>query len=377
MTAVLSTNGTAVHVEDAPPTRLLVATTRGAAVLERDELGAPWRKAGRVLEGHHLSSLMVTPDGAIWAGVHNGGLFRSTDDGVTWEQRDSGITVPHVYSLGCRETDTGVTLYVGTEPVGIFRSTDDGASWQELPAIKSVPDHEKWSFPPPPHWPHTKSFLFDPRDPGTFYVAIEQGALLKTQDGGESWTEIDSFSRPDDPWYKDVHRILYRPSDPDELIMLTGIGLYVSPDAGETWDRRTDGDFRIGYPDQIILSPLDENVMFMCGANGNPTVWRRTHQANGWILRTRDGGKSWEEANQGLPVMAQANIEAFTASYFPGGYELYAGNTDGEVYASSDDGDSWQMVADDLEPVSKGGHFRTLQQVAGQQVAAQQVAASA
>ena len=363
MTAVVSTNGPGVHACDVAPVKLLVATTNGAAVIEREGLGAPWRSTGRVLEGKPLSSLMIAPDGGVFAGVHNGGLYFSGDDGVTWESRSRGITVEHVYSLGYRKDGEAATLYAGTEPVGLFKSHDNGVNWEELPAIKTVPDHDKWRSPPPPHYPHTNTFLFDPRAPETFYVSIEQGALLKTLDGGRSWRELDSFSRSDDEWYKDVHRLVYRPSNPNEVYMLTGIGLYCSYDAGETWERRTDSSFRIGYPDQLILSPNDDSLMFMCGAVGNPTVWRRTHAANGWVLRTRDGGRTWEDANRGLPVMSRSNIEAFTAACYPGGYELYAGNTDGEFYTSADEGETWSLLAGGLAPVSKGGHFRTLQQV--------------
>lgn len=364
MTAILSTNGVATVFTSTPPTKLLVATTNGAAVLERGRPDAPWSVTGRVLDGHHLSSLMVTPDGTVFAGVHNGGLHRSFDDGVSWTQADHGITVPHVYSLGYREEEQRVTLYVGTEPVGLFRSRDMGANWEELPSITSVPNNDRWSFPPPPHHAHTKGFLFDPRDPATIYVTIEQGALLKTVDGGETWRELEEFSRPDDEWYKDVHRLLSKPTNPDEIYMLTGIGLYCSYDAGETWVRRTDQTFRIGYPDQLIMSPHDDDLMFMCGAGGNPISWRKSHHATGWVLKTHDGGRTWQDANQGLPVMARSNIEAFTAAYYPDGYELYAGNTDGEVYASRDEGETWTLIADQLEPVSKGGHFKVIRNAA-------------
>jgi len=360
MTAILSTNGVGTLFSSEPPRKLLVATTEGAAVLERKGLGDPWMHTGQVLTDRHISALMVVGNGSIFAAAHNGGLFRSDDDGMTWESIGDDITMPQVYSLGVRELEDGAVLYAGTEPVGLFESRDNGATWAELPAIKSVPGHERWSFPPPPHDAHTKSFLFDLRHPDTFYVTIEQGALLKTEDGGQSWRELDEFSRPDDEWYKDVHRLISLPSDPDEIYMLTGIGLYCSQDAGETWQRRTDQSFRIGYPDQLILSPQDERLMFMCGAGGNPTTWRKSHRADGWVMRTRDGGRSWEEANKGLPVMAKSNIEAFSACCYPGGYELYAGNTDGEIYSSDDDGETWTRIAEALRPVSKGTHYRVI-----------------
>ena len=51
-------------------------------------------------------------------------------------------------------------------------------------------------------------------------LGIEQGALLKTTDGGASWRELGSFSKADDEVYKDVHRLLLRPSNPDELFLV-------------------------------------------------------------------------------------------------------------------------------------------------------------
>lgn len=363
MAVYLSTNGPTQSTSDAPPRRLLVATTHGINVIERQGVSSPWETTGRVLEDKHVSALMEVPrGGGIFAGVHNGGLYHSADDGRTWQRRSDGITIEHVYSLGYREHADGVTLYAGTEPVSLFRSRDNGLHWEHLPAIGTVPGHEKWTFPPPPHLAHTKSFKFDERDPDTFFVTVEQGALLQTRDGGQTWREIDSFYRADDKWYKDIHRVVSHPSNPDELYMVTGMGAYRSGDGGATWDSLTGLDFRIGYPDQLIFAPDGSDVLFMSGAERDPSSWRTSHQAHGTVMRSRDRGRTWEDASQGLPQKTRANIEAFNAAVYPGGYLLFAGNTDGEVYASENGGDSWQQIAAGLKPVSKGGHFRNLQQ---------------
>jgi photosystem II stability/assembly factor-like uncharacterized protein len=364
MTVCLSTNGPSVFFCDVPPTKLLVATTHGINVLQRRDPDAEWSATDRVLDGKHVSALMIEPrNGGIFAGVHNGGLYFSADDGTNWERRTSGLTIEHVYSLAYAADRDGVTLYAGTEPVSLFRSRDNGLSWEELPEIGRVPGREHWTFPPPPHIAHTKGLTFDPRNPKVICASIEQGALLKTTDGGMSWRELGSYYRPDDTWYKDVHRLVCRPSNPDELFMATGIGLYHSPDAGETWERQTGIDFTIGYPDQLILSPLDDRTMFMSGAGRDPSTWRNSHHADGTVLRTRDGGVTWDSANRGLPQASRANIEAMNAAAYPGGYVLFAGNTDGEVFASEDGGDNWVRIAAGLKPVSKGGHFRNLQPV--------------
>src|ERR1035437_6263852 len=109
MTVCLSTNGPSVFHADAPPTKLLVATVTGVDVLERAGAGNPWRVVGHVLDGKHVSALMIEPKHAgIFAGIHNGGLYFSGDDGATWERRSQGITIEHVFSLGYREDGNGV-----------------------------------------------------------------------------------------------------------------------------------------------------------------------------------------------------------------------------------------------------------------------------
>ena len=359
MLVCLSTNGPLVYRGGTPPVRLLVATLDGIVIVERSSLDQPWRITGSALEGKHVSSLMFEPQHrGLFAGIHDGGLYFSPDKGTTWEPRSNGLTIEHVFSLGYVTELESVALYAGTEPVSLFSSNDYGKTWRELPALARVPGSDKWSFPGPPQIPHTKSFAFDPRDAKTFYACIEQGALLKTVDAGVSWHEIDSYSRADDVWYRDVHRLTLRPSNADEFFLTTGVGLYHSTDAGTNWRHLTDRSFRIGYPDHLVFSPSDDRVMFMSGAVLDPTSWRRSKQAKGTVLRSRDLGRNWEPANDGLPVDARANIEALCLYSYPGGFSLFAGNTEGEVYCSEDAGERWSRIASGLKPISKGGHYR-------------------
>ena len=361
MTVCLSANGVNVYRSDAAPTRLLIATLGGVNVLTRDKPGAPWRTAGLVLEGKHVSALAAEPtQGRLFAGVHGGALYFSADAGATWQQRGDGITINHVYSLGYGVRDGRLTLYAGTEPVGLFRSDDYGASWRELAAIRAMPGNEKWDFPGPPHIAHVKSITVDPRDPESVYAAVEQGGLMKSTDGGKSWRELDGYAKPDDAVYHDIHRTVPVPARPDEMFMTSGCGLYRSGDAGETWQHLTDRKFRIGYPDAFVVSPRDDRVMFMAGAGTDPFGWRKTGKANGTVMRTTDAGRTWQEANRGMPV-GRANVEAMGMASYPGGFCLFAGNTDGEVYCSEDGGESWARIAAGLKPVSKGAHYRLVQ----------------
>lgn len=360
MIAVLSPNGQNVRRGATPPSRLLVATLRGVTLLERTPTG--WSDRGRVLDGVHCSSLLVLPDAdVVVAGTHSGGLFVSDDGGTTWERRTNGLEIEHVFSLACApRPDGGTTLYAGTQPVGVFRSDDLGRNWTALPGIAAMPGREKWWFPGPPHQPHVKTLAVHPEDPRIIYAGVEQGALLRSTDGGASWRELDAYSSPEDKYYRDVHLLVLSPGRPDELFLTTGIGLYFSPDAGERWERLTRSDFRIGYPDHLIVSPRDDRELFLAGASADPTTWHDSHRADGTVMRSPDRGRTWVAASDGLPQGGRANIEAMSVAIAPNGFTLFAGNTDGAVFASDDGARHWTQVADGLAPVSKVGHYRHL-----------------
>jgi photosystem II stability/assembly factor-like uncharacterized protein len=362
MIACLSPNGQNLNRGDAPPTRLLVATLRGVSVLERAGPGTPWIDRGRVLDGHHCSSLMIEPRrGGVFAGMHSGGLYFSPDGGKTWVPRMQGITIKHVFSLGYAHHGNATVLYAGTEPASMFRSDDYGESWIELPGVKETAGREKWSFPSPPHFAHVKTMTIDPRNPKIIYAGVEQGDLLKTTDGGVTWRVLDDYSKPSDWTYRDIHLVVVHPENSNELYMTTGMGLYRSLDAGETWTLEVDNSFCIGYPDHLIVSPRDGNSMFMAGAGANPGIWQKSHRAEATIMRTRDRGKTWTDASKGLPDDRRANVEAMSLAAFPGGFALFAGTTDGEVFASEDEALSWTSIARALAPITKGNHYRPLQ----------------
>jgi photosystem II stability/assembly factor-like uncharacterized protein len=365
MTVCLSTNGVNVHRADAAPTKLLVATAGGVAILRRERPDGAWQLTETALRNLHPSALVMESRGkGIFAGIHNGGLYFSADDGVTWERRTSGLHIEHVFSLRAVYGADGTAILAGTEPVSLFKSLDYGMRWEELPAIHQVPNTERWTFPGPPHVAHAKTLAIDPRDSNVMYAGIEQGGLLATSDGGASWREIDSYYTPEDMWYRDIHQVVLRPGHPDEIFMNTGIGFYHSPDRGQTWEHRTGPDARIGYPDQLVFSPMDDNTLFISGAHRDPTTWRKAGTADSMVIKSDDAGRTWHEAGAGLPSPMRHNIEAMAVAAYPGGFTLFIGDTGGSVYCSEDQAASWSQIASGLAPISKGAHYRAFQPAA-------------
>jgi len=350
-----------VYRGNAAATRLLVGTAKGVSMLERSP-GKDWSLTGMTLDGPHISSMLIEPvRGGVFAGVHGGGVFYSADQGRSWEERSAGLRINHVFSLGCAVVNGQPIIYAGTEPVSAFRSRDDGKSWEECPDLRDMEGKEKWIFPMPPHIAHAKTITVDPRDPKTIYIGVEQGGLFKTVDGGNSWRELDSYSKPEDEAYRDIHQIVLRPNHPDEVFLTSGNGLYRSKDGGETWEQMTQRrTFRLGYPDKLIFSPRDDRTMYMCGSLGNPGTWIQLHTADATVMVSRDLGESWTKVATGLPEPLTANLEAMCLYASPSGFDLFGGTTDGKIYFSDDGAENWRLIAGDLAPVSKVAHFRLL-----------------
>jgi len=354
MSVCLSHGGPSVYKSLAPSSELLVATTDGLFFLAPAEPNAQWRVNRQALQGKHISALLIESSlGILFAGTHGDAIYASRDQGQTWERKARGLRFPDVYSLNFVQAGGQLRLYAGTEPAHLFVSTDLGESWRELPSVRSVPGVDAWTFPAPPHIAHVKNVTFDPRSAETIYASIEVGGLLKSVDGGGTWQVSEGV-------YPDVHRAVIPPSQAESLYVTGGNGIYHSPDGGKTWEHLTNRSIRIGYPDAFIIHPERENLVFTAGAINSPGSWRKTGTANSRIGRSHDGGRTWEILHQGLPEHIRGNIEAMTMNVWPGGFNLFAGTTDGEVFYSADEGERWSTIIGGLPAISKGGHYRNL-----------------
>ncbi len=376
MAVCLSHGGPSLYrTVDSDP-RMLVATIDGIVFLERS--GVRWSVASHGLEGLHISALMIEPGGGrVFAGTHpqgrdgllegrplaarngsvrdgrGGGLFASDDGGKTWTHKDAGIGGDNYFVLNCTGNPEGMLVYAGTEPAHLYVSRDLGESWEELSALREVPNVQSWTYPGPPHVAHVKNVAFDPRNSGVIYAAVEVGGLFKSTDAGKSWTPLSGI---DD----DVHRVTVSPIHPEQVFVATGAGLYRSFDEGTTWERLTDREDRIAYPDALILHPEEDGLAYTAGAIAAPGGWRDTHDADARIARTRDHGYAWEVLGNGLPEHIRGNVEAMAMNLWSDGFHLYAGTTDGDVFASDDGGDTWDTIVTGLAPISVGGHFKRL-----------------
>jgi photosystem II stability/assembly factor-like uncharacterized protein len=348
---LLSPGGTCAQRQDRPSHSLVVGTVDGIAIFER---AGPkqWALRHKALEGCFVSALTRLEDGALVAGTHGLGVARSDDGGMTWRLVNAGLSHYDVWVVKAEPLAGAECLFAGTLPAHLFMSVDGGASWRELTALTTVPSAPQWMFPPPPHVGH----VLDIAAIGErLYVGIEVGALLRSDDGGASFVEL-----PVNPDVSevDIHRLALHPQRPDRIIAATGWGMIYSDDRGATWRKGTALP-GIHYPVPLVMHPDDPELLFVAGGEGWPPNWYQIGRSRAKIARSRNGGETWERLLGGLPDGQRPSYGGLALESWPGGFAVYAADTDGQIYESTDGGDTWSVIAE-AAPLSKGEQYRGL-----------------
>jgi photosystem II stability/assembly factor-like uncharacterized protein len=357
----LSPGGQMITAGESANDKLLVGTAKGIFSFARRN--GSWVHEKTFLPHEHVSALLFEQSsGMLFAATYGTAHYASKDLGQTWERMDRGIGGLEVYTLACRHIDGRPRLYAGTQPAHLFYSDDLGRNWTELPGFREVPGVERWTFPGPPHQAHLKRLAFTHARPDTIYAAVEVGGFLKSEDGGKTWKTVSRLN-------PDAHQVFVPDSDAEAvyLVMPTTnagpedlAGICVSRDGGESWTSLTPRDFRIGYVDSFLVHPRNARLMFTAGGKTGPGTWRKLHTADARVARSRDGGDTWEILNDGLPEHIRANIEAMAMDVWDGGFALFAGTTDGDVFYSCTEGDRWERIVQGIGPVSKAHHHHNL-----------------
>ena len=290
------------------------------------------------------------------------GVYRSEDLGETWTEAagapvrfpsDLGSSVERVWQItvgGAAEPDV---VYAGTQPSALFRSEDRGESFALVRPLWDHPHREHWGAGFGGQAIH--SVLPHPTDADRLAVAMSTGGVYRTTDGGASWDPanrgIKAYFLPD-PWPaygQCVHKIAAHPAAPHRLFAQNHHGVYRSDDWGDEWVSIADGlpaDF--GFP--IVVHPRRPETVFVFPLVADGERIPPAGQARVW--RSDDAGDHWEPSAAGLPdhFFAAVMRDAMTAddAEQPG---LYVGARDGSVFASTDDGTTWQQIVAHLPDV--------------------------
>ena len=322
-------------------TQITVATDNGLLVAR--SRNGEWRSA-EYLDSNDVQALAADPlrPAVMYCGTFGQGLWRSDDAGDSWRPVGAGITEPQVMSVAVsvpeRVGDEGV-VYAGTEPSTLFRSTDGGATWHDCAALRALPSAPTWSFPPRPYTSHVRCITLDPHTPGVLTLCIEAGALVRSTDAGETWTD----RVPTGPW--DTHTLLVHPDAPDRLyaaagdgFMRPGTGYAESDDAGASW-RRIGKGLAQHYLWGAAVDPADPETVIISAAR-SPNQAHNPTAAESFVYRR--SGDGWQPCGDGMPVGAGMLAAVLATNAAEPGVFYAAANTG--LYRSADAGRSWSSL---------------------------------
>jgi photosystem II stability/assembly factor-like uncharacterized protein len=307
-------------------TQLAAATGAEVALLE---LGAGSSQARLAAAGTGIACLARDPrdPSFLLGGGRGAGIWRSVDAGASWETVD--FPQPDVFSVAVSAADGAV--YAGCEPSMLFVSRDRGESWAELASLREIPSAPTWSFPPRPWTSHVRWIAPSPHDPGLLLVGIELGGVMRSEDGGATWSD----HRPGA--YTDCHSLAWHPTASGRVYEAAGQGAALSVDGGATWEAADAGRDR-HYIWAVAVDPADPDRWLVSASTG-PFAAHGRGSAQAAIYRRRGTGP-WEPLAGGLPQPLDAM--PYTLAFADG--LVVTGLADGTVYESPDAGDSWRRV---------------------------------
>ncbi|WP_423916226.1 hypothetical protein [Candidatus Poriferisodalis sp.] len=229
------------------------------------------------------------------------GLFASDDGGRTWSVTQ--LTDYDVWQV--RAASNGL-LYASTEPAHLFRSDDLGETWTEIESFANLPEAAAWCVPVEPPMPgRARALAIDEDDPNRIWVGVEVGGVARTTDGGQTWTVDLPGGNPD------LHMMFPHPAEAGVLFITTGYG-------------RFDG--------------IAEEI-----------------EGNAGVFRSDDYGRTWEYAWKGITprysrpmCIDRRSPYSVTVASAPTAFSHYRddGGAGAALYRSDDQSRSWRSLCD-------------------------------
>ena len=358
--------------------RVLVGTRKGAFVLTSDGKRERWDVNGPHFAGweiYHLKGSPADPN-RLYASQSTGWfgqlIQRSNDAGKTWEPVGNKFVydgtpgthqwydgTPHpwaferVWHLEPSLSDPD-TAYAGVQDAALFRTTDGGQSWQELAGLRTHESGPNWAPGAGGLCLHT--IVIDPSNPQRIFVAISAAGAFRTDDGGTTWRPInrglksEGIPNPTAEVGHCVHRIAMHRSRPNVLFMQKHWDVMRSDDGGDSW-REVSGNLPTDFGFPIDVHAHEPETIFVVPIKSDSEHFPPDGKLR--VYRSRSGGNEWEALGKGLPdrdcyVNVLRDAMAVDSLDSCG---VYFGTTGGQVYCSPDGGDTWSAIVRDLPPV--------------------------
>ena len=279
-----------------------------------------------------IMSVSMSPsfefDSTAFAGTLHSGIYRTTDDGDSWSQVALGLLHHRFLSVEVSPTFArDSTVFAGAHGT-VYRSTDGGESWEQLNGGESLSDGRVEALAVSP------AFGSD----GTVFAGAGIGGVLRSTDEGSSWNQVHRAAP-----IRNIRAVAPAPdfaTDPTVFLAPSGGGVLKSTDGGRMW-LQVDVGLSEGsiqeweLPDvwSISVSPTfgEDSVVFLGSSSG--------------VFRTANGGEEWVQLPGGGRGVATPAVVVSPA--YAEDSTVFAGTFDG-LFQSNDGGLSWRRTNDGL-----------------------------
>jgi photosystem II stability/assembly factor-like uncharacterized protein len=326
-----------------------VAGTVGRSDKDKGAVGVFRRDAGsgaweQVIMDCDSNVVYVHPTdpNIVFAGTHDG-VYRSTDRGKTFKRASFPDKNMQIWSF-LVDAGNPKLVYAGGSPVAVYRSEDSGETWRKLPD-PNMPTRCVMPFAC-----RVMRMAQHPSKPGTIFAALEVGGVMRTTDGGESWTDCSTdlirlaqkphlkskiVSDTSDEGMLDGHAIAISAADPDAVIVAVRMGLFRTADGGRTWQDMEVGRFSpTTYGRDIQVSASDPNTLYSA-------LSVAAASKDGAVYRSQDKGNTWQRFDK---VQVHGTIMSVAPHHTDPRQVYLAARYDGEIFGTLDGGESWQFM---------------------------------
>jgi photosystem II stability/assembly factor-like uncharacterized protein len=278
-----------------------ISTDGGQTWSNADSYFPTWYVEGLAIHPNQPDTVLVGANFFPW-----GGVYKRTSSTASFALKASGMDDTFVLRIE-QDPNNSSTLYAATWGGGAFRSDDSGNTWYPLYAFPYIYDIEATRGP-------TGTILYA----GTFY---SDWGVLKSYDGGYSWTEI-SWGYDSDISF-DIESL---DGSSTNLLAATAWGVQYSTNGGQSWT--TANGLNDGVVLKLAVSPTSPSNVLAATYGGG--VWRSTNY-----------GQGWSESSNGLPSSSGYSY-VYDVAFAPNGTTAYAATYG--VYKSTNSGQNWSAA---------------------------------